>query len=165
MSPVPSLQSTALLKGRGDRADRTDPGGTVDIPFLRPTVTRGRLVLVAVLGAWLPLVVLTILQASSVGAGVRVVLEQQVALHVRGLVSIPLLILADRICVPRLWRIVDQFLAADLITDRLAFDAALARARHAMAPGHLRVAIVILGFVASAAVALSIPVDRLPEWH
>lgn len=128
-------------------------------------LTRGRLAVLAALLASVPIALLTIVQPHSAGLTWSALLEQQVGVHTRNLVSLPVLILADGLCMPRLWRIIDHFPAADLIVNRERFEAARARAMRALDSITGLITSVVLACVATGVVALSTPVTSLPAWH
>jgi hypothetical protein len=85
--------------------------------------------------------------------------------HGRLLVCVPLLLLADRLCTPRLFRIFNNFEREDIVVDRARFEAErdgvlrLFDSRLALIP------LVLLAYAASAVVVLSFPTGALPLWH
>jgi hypothetical protein len=85
-------------------------------------------VLVVSLFAWLPLLALSALQGNLLAGGAAVPFLADISVHVRFLVAIPLLILAELVVHQRMRPLVSQFLAEDLIpeTGRTRFDAAIA---------------------------------------
>src|SRR5215203_3311681 len=80
--------------------------------------------------AWLPLLLLSILEGRARGGAAGLPFLYDIELHVRLLVALPLLIAAERIVHERLQPLVRQFVARDLIPDaeRARFDAAVASA-------------------------------------
>jgi hypothetical protein len=86
-----------------------------------------RRVVVIPLFAWLPLLILSTLGGGAWGAAVKVPFAMDLEVHVRFLVALPLLILAELVVHQRLRPVVRQFLERDLIPDtsRARFDAAL----------------------------------------
>lgn len=89
-----------------------------------------RRVIAMVLLAWLPLLALSILDGNAWGQGVALTFLQDVEIHVRLLIAVPLLIVADVVMHRRVPRMVGLFLQRDLIPDssRARFDAAIAAA-------------------------------------
>jgi len=87
-----------------------------------------RRVLVISLFAWLPLLTLSALQGQMLGGGAAVPFLMDISVHVRFLIAIPLLIVAELVVHQRLRLLVNQFLEEDLIpeSDRTRFDAAIA---------------------------------------
>jgi hypothetical protein len=87
-------------------------------------------VLVISLSAWLPLLVLSALGGRMLGGGIAVPFLKDVDVHVKLLVVIPLLILAELVMHRRMSPLVAQFLKQDLIPERARaqFDAAVASA-------------------------------------
>jgi hypothetical protein len=92
-------------------------------------LTRRR-VLVAVLFTWVPLLLLAVAAGRAWGDGVALTLLQDIETHVRLLIAVPLLILAEVHVHRGLRRIVRHFVDNDLIPDatRSRFDAAIASA-------------------------------------
>jgi hypothetical protein len=89
-----------------------------------------RRVLVAALLAWLPLLLLSIAEGYAWGGGVALTFLQDVETHVRFLIAVPLLILAEVTVHRRLAPIVQLFVERGLIPDqsRPQFHAAVASA-------------------------------------
>jgi hypothetical protein len=87
-----------------------------------------RRVLVISLFAWLPLLTLSALQGQMLGGGAAVPFLMDISVHVRFLIAIPLLIVAELVVHQRLRLLVNQFLEEDLIPEsgRTRFDAAIA---------------------------------------
>jgi hypothetical protein len=87
-----------------------------------------RRVLVIPLFVWLPLLALSALQGQMLGGGVAVPFLGDISVHVRFLVALPLLIVAELVVHQRMRPLVNQFLAEDLIPEsgRTRFDAAIA---------------------------------------
>ncbi len=78
-----------------------------------------RRIIFLVLFAWLPLLVLSLLDGVAVGEAVRVPFIFDVDLHVRFLVSLPILIAAELIVHQRMRVVVGQFVAQGLVPDSL----------------------------------------------
>jgi hypothetical protein len=127
-----------------------------------------RRVLVTVLVAWLPLVLLSIVEGHAWGDSVRVPLIYDVELNVRFLLALPLLILAELTVHRRMRPVVGQFLDRGLIPDgaRPQFDAAIAssaRLRNSVAAEVLLIAFVYIvgvGVIWRTQGALD-----LPSWY
>ena len=87
-------------------------------------------ILVISLLAWLPLLVLSVVEGRAWGRGVTMPFFYDVDAHVRFLISLPLLVLAELIVHQRMRPVVRQFLDRGLVADaaRAKFDAALAAA-------------------------------------
>ena len=90
-----------------------------------------RRVLVIGLLAWLPLLVLSVVEGLAWGGGVTMPFLYDVDAHVRFLIALPLLVIAELVVHQRMRPVVRQFLDRGLIADesRAEFDAALASAR------------------------------------
>ena len=89
-----------------------------------------RRILVIALLAWLPLLVLSVLEGHAWGSGVTMPFLYDVDAHVRFLIALPLLVVAELVVHQRMRPVVRQFLERGLIADtaRAKFDAALASA-------------------------------------
>ena len=89
-----------------------------------------RRIVLLTLVAWLPLLVLSLLSGRAWGDAVTVPFLRDISVHVRFLVALPLLILAEVVVHQRMRPIVHQFLARGLIRDtsRARFEAAVASA-------------------------------------
>ena len=118
-----------------------------------------------VLLAWVPLLLLSIAEGHAWGDRVRLPFLHDVELHVRLLIALPLLILAELVVHQRMRPVVGQFLDRGLIPDaaRPQFDAAIAsamRLRNSVAAEVLLIALVYIvgvGFVWRTQVALDVP--------
>ncbi len=89
-----------------------------------------RRVLAMVLVAWLPLVLLSVVEGHAWGATVTLPMFYDVELHVRFLLALPLLIMAELTVHQRMRPVIGQFLERGMIPDhaRAQFDAAIASA-------------------------------------
>jgi len=89
-----------------------------------------RRIIVITLFAWLPLLILSVLDGRAWGDAVRVPFLLDVDVHARFLLAVPLLIVAELVVHQRMLPVVQQFLERGLIADasRARFDAALASA-------------------------------------
>jgi hypothetical protein len=123
-----------------------------------------RRVLVMALVAWVPLVLLSIVEGHAWGTTVRLPLLYDVELHLRLLLAVPLLILAELVVHRRMRPVVGQFLERGLIPDaaRAQFDAAIAsatRLRNSVAAEILLIAFVYIvgvGLVWRTQIALDV---------
>src|SRR3954471_17819712 len=88
---------------------------------------RHRRVLAMVLVAWVPLLLLSIAEGHVSGDRVTLPFLHDVELHVRLLIALPLLVLAELVVHQRMRPVVGQFLERGLIRDaaRPQFDAAI----------------------------------------
>jgi len=89
-----------------------------------------RRILVIALLAWLPLLVLSVVQGQAWGRGVAMPFLYDVDAHVRFLIALPLLVLAELVVHQRMRPVIRQFVERGLVADaaRAKFDAALASA-------------------------------------
>ena len=123
-----------------------------------------RRVLVMVALAWVPLLLLSIAEGHAWGDRVKLPFLRDVELHVRLLIALPLLIVAELFVHQRMRPVVGQFLDRGLIPDaaRPQFDAAIAsalRLRNSVAAEVLLIALVYIvgvGFVWRTQVALDV---------
>jgi hypothetical protein len=126
-------------------------------------ITPRQLALLAAAVTWLPLAALSVMRARADGTANT--FWHDFAVHGRCLISVPLLILADRLCVPRLWWIVSHFTKAGLIGNLERFDAATASARRAFDSRKTMIALAVAAWPASVAITLSYPLSSLPAWY
>jgi hypothetical protein len=124
---------------------------------------RRRIIAMALL-AWMPLLLLSVAEGHAWGDSVKLPFLYDVALHVRLLVALPLLIVAELIVHQRMRLVVRQFMERGLIPDatRAKFDAAIAsamRLRNSITAEVLLIAsvyVVGVGFVWRTQVALDV---------
>jgi hypothetical protein len=111
---------------------------------------RRRIVVISLV-AWLPLLVLSILGGRAWGAAVAVPFLLDVEVHVRFLVTLPMLIVAELVVHQRLRPVVRQFFERDLIpaVSRARFDAAVAGAQRLRNSVAAEVVLVVLVYVSS----------------
>jgi len=90
---------------------------------------RRRIIVLALL-AWAPLLLLSVAEGHAWGDSVKLTFLRDVEVHVRLLLALPLLILAELVVHQRMRPVVRQFVARGLIPDatRAKFDAAIASA-------------------------------------
>jgi len=126
-------------------------------------ITSRQLAPLAAAVTWLPLAALSVMHARANGTTNS--FWHDFAVHGRCLVSVPALILADRLCVPRLWWIVSHFTKAGLIGDLERFDAATRWARRAFESRNAMIALAVAAWPAAVAITLSYPANNLPAWY
>jgi hypothetical protein len=123
-----------------------------------------RRIIVMVLLAWMPLLLLSVAEGHAWGDSVKLPFLYDVSLHVRLLIALPLLIVAELIVHQRMRLVVQQFMERGLIPDatRAKFDAAIAsamRLRNSITAEVLLIAFVYVvgvGFVWRTQVALDV---------
>ena len=108
-----------------------------------------RRVVAITLFAWLPLLILSVLGHRAWGTGVTVPFVTDIEIHIRFLVALPLLIVAELVVHQRMRPVVRQFLERDLVPDesRARFDAAVdsaVRLRNSVAAEVMLIAFVYL---------------------
>jgi hypothetical protein len=167
MSPVPSGQRSAL-GGLGDDGGRDLE--LIPVAFGTParssvTPNLGRVALIAALVSWAPLVVLSTMHGFAGSLLDPTGWSAHIAVHARSLVTVPILIIAEGICLPRLWRISNHFADAALVAKRRNLVDAIIVAQRAMASRVARLCIIALAFVAALTIALSFPTAQVPAWH
>lgn len=86
-----------------------------------------RRILFLILLTWLPLLMLSLLSGQATGGGVRVSFLYDLEMHIRFLVALPLLLLAEWVSHNRLRPVVVQFIERGIITpqNRAGFDACI----------------------------------------
>jgi len=127
-----------------------------------------RRVIASVLLAWVPLLVLSFAEGHAWGGNVKLPFFRDIEMHVRLLLAVPLLILAELVVHQRMRPVVKQFLARGVIPEAALarFDAAVAsaiRLRNSIAAEVLMIALVYVvgvGFIWRTQVALDVS-----SWH
>src|SRR6185312_14995018 len=128
-------------------------------------VRHSRVALWAALITWLPLPILVVLETGSLnGLSARSFLTA-IGPHARYLVCVPLLIIADVVCPPRLWRVVEHFGSSGIIGDPAALER-LTTSGHRWFDSRLaRIVIVVLAYIATAFIVVTYQPQWIPEWH
>jgi hypothetical protein len=110
-----------------------------------------RRIVVLSLIAWLPLLILSILGGRAWGAAVAVPFLRDVEVHIRFLLTLPLLIVAELIVHQRLRPVVRQFLERDLVppASRARFDAAVAAAQRLRNSVVVEALLIVLVYIVS----------------
>ena len=127
-----------------------------------------RRIVVSVLLAWVPLLVLSLAEGHAWAGSVTLPFFHDIEMHVRLLLALPLLIMAELVVHRRMRPVVGQFMTRGLVTHeaRAKFDAAIASAmrwRNSIAAEVLLIAIVYVvgvGFIWRTQVALDVT-----SWH
>jgi len=109
---------------------------------------RRRVVIISML-CWLPLLILSALGGRAWGQAVAVPFLKDIDTHIRFLVALPLLIVAELVVYQRMRPLVRQFLERGLIPDtsRARFDAALPAAMRLRNSVHVEVALFVLVYI------------------
>ena len=126
-----------------------------------------RRAILAVAIAWLPLALLTLLRGDFMRADHANAFILDIGCHGRFLITLPLLVLAEARCAPRLTAIAGQFCAAGLIpeADRPAYERAVASTARLLKSRTVEVAAFILAYALVASLIVSKPVAAVPLWH
>ena len=128
-------------------------------------IARRNLALLSAAVTWMPLAVFSAVQMGTADVPGAAAFWPDFGVHGRYLISVPLLILGDAVCVPRLWRIIEHFTDAGLIGDLERFDAAKASARRGFNSRKALIGLALLAFIAAALVTGSYEFERLPGWY
>jgi hypothetical protein len=124
-----------------------------------------RATLVALIG-WLPLAVLAVAHGQGDGGFAMGSFFSDFATYARSLVAAPLLILAERDCLPKLGAVAGHFLSAGLVPDseRPRFGEAVSSTRRLLDSQSVEILVVILAYFATAAlIRFSSEADK-PQW-
>jgi hypothetical protein len=121
----------------------------------------------AVLVGWAPLVVLAIVESLIRQNHVADSFFSDFAVHARSLVAVPLFILAEADCLPRLGRVARHFVDAGLIReqDRGRFDAAIVSTQRLLDSKLSELIVVVLAYGLVLTLMLNIPQSQFPAWH
>lgn len=122
-----------------------------------------RRIVVVLLVAWLPLLLLSVIEGKAMGGGVAVPFFYDFAVHIRFLVALPLLFIAEFVAHQRLRPVVKAFEAGGLIPvdARERFDAALGSAFKARNAVFAELVIIALVYGVGVLVVLNhyVPID------
>ncbi len=139
--------------------DRKEPddfslvlGGPLFHFFIRARLTTGTLdllkrrVIAISLFAWLPLLVISVLSGNAVGGAIKVPFFYDVDAHVRFLVALPLLLVAELVVHQRMRRIVRQFVERGIVPppSLTAFEAIIGSAMRLRNSVAIEVSLIIL---------------------
>jgi hypothetical protein len=111
----------------------------------------GRRALLAAAVAWVPLAVLAAVQGYALSDTPRESLLLDLSAYARFLVALPLLVLAEAVCLPRLGLIARHFGAAGLVSeaDRTRYDELIASTRRSLHSRRVALALVLAAYTAS----------------
>lgn len=117
--------------------------------------------------AWLPLGLLSAVQDPFLEHSALASFLSDIAVHARGLVTLPLLLAAEALLAPRLEAIGMTFLGSELVTDahRGRFASAATSTRQLRGSLGVELGIVALTAATLATLALSVPGSELPGWQ
>jgi hypothetical protein len=121
----------------------------------------------AVLVGWAPLAMLAIVEEVIMRNDVAKSFFYDFAVHARFLVAVPLLILAEADCTPRLGKVARQFIDAGLITapERESYDAAIASTQRLLDSRLSEMIVVGLAYGLVLILLLNLPEGQFPAWQ
>jgi hypothetical protein len=130
-----------------------------------PHVMRRAVLALAI--AWLPLAVLTIVRGDFIRPDHANAFILDIGCCARYLIALPLLVLAEALCAPRLTAIARQFVTAGLISeaDRPAYERAVASTTRLLRSRAAEIAAFILAYALVVSVVASKPDAAMPLWH
>ena len=125
-----------------------------------------RRMLLVVLVAWLPLILLALLQSLWLRVDHVTPLLWEIGVHARYLLAAPLLVLAEAACVPHLNAIVRHFIGSGLVDerDRGRFGDAVAGTRTLLQSPLAEIVVVALAYAVVLAAITTHSLDLLPPW-
>jgi hypothetical protein len=120
-----------------------------------------------VLVAWIPLVVLSLVQEGFRYGTATASLLADFGAHARYLVALPLLVMADRICGGRLTAIAHYFLDGGMVPDaeRSHFNELVVSTRRWCESLWIALAIVVCTYALLLSLLAFMPRDEIPFWH
>ena len=126
-----------------------------------------RRAILAVAIAWLPLALLTLVRGDFMRADHANAFILDIGCYARYLITLPLLVLAEALCAPRLTAIARQFITAGLIAeaDRPAYEQAVASTRRLLQSRIVEFVTFILAYALVVSVIVSKPDAALQLWH
>jgi hypothetical protein len=118
--------------------------------------------LLAGTAAWLPLLLLVVPDADALRSFLA-----DIAVHARYLVALPMLMLAESLCRPRLSALARHFAQSGLVTDadRTRFEATTESTRRRLDSPIAEVGVILLAYVAALGINRLAAVDMLPPWQ
>jgi len=130
-----------------------------------PQVVRRALLAIAI--CWLPLALLTFLHGDFLRPDYGNAFVFDFGTHARFLIAVPLLILAESLCVPRLAAIVRHFAASGLVRapDRPTYERAVESTRRLLRLKVVEILAFALAYALVAWMVIGAPVGELPLWH
>ena len=126
----------------------------------------GRRALLLVSIGWAPLLLLAIAESALAGSDEITPMLREVGLHARYLVAVPLLVLAENVCAPRLNDIVRQFVVGGVVrkSEVGRLDEAVASTRRLLDSTGAEIVVVALAYAFVGAAMISHPLDQAPAW-
>ena len=136
--------------------------------LIRPNqLNVGRRAVLIVLIGWVPLVLLTLVAATTQGHEVITSLLRETGVHARYLFAAPLLILAERECASQLTAVVMRFVDSALVPDRSRprLRSSINSTRTLLDSTIVEITIIVIAYLVVAAAIWSHPPDAIPVWH
>jgi hypothetical protein len=126
----------------------------------------GRRALLVVLLAWVPLLVLAVVESVSARLDIITPVLREVGLHARYLIAAPLLVLAEATCVPQLNAIVRHVRDGGFIDERnrSRLDEAVASTHRLLRSRAAEICVFALAYVVVLTTILSRAPDQVPVW-
>ncbi len=124
----------------------------------------GRRALLAASISWVPLALLTLVHAGW-RTDLAISFYRDAAVHVRFLVSVPALILAERVCLPRLTRLARHFVRAGIVCHVDEFMEIVRRTRREIASVWTRIGLVVLAYALTSIFLRPDSIAGLPAWN
>src|SRR5262245_3256966 len=122
--------------------------------------------LVLALVAWLPLLLLAAVQGVALGASPRDSFLLDPSAYARYLVALPVLVLAERICLPPLARIADHFVRAGIVSeaDRPRYESLIASSRRLLQSHRTEIALLLVAYLATLALPNAYYPSDVSSW-
>src|SRR5215475_660427 len=130
-----------------------------------PRVARRAILAVAI--AWVPLALLTLVRGDFIRPDHANAFILDIGCFARYLIALPMLVIAESVCAPRLSAIAWQFVTSGLIADadRPAYERAVVSTGRLLRSPVAEVAAFILAYALVVSVVASKPDTALPLWH
>ncbi|MFC7286761.1 hypothetical protein ACFQPC_01815 [Herminiimonas glaciei] len=167
--PAPPAPGSGKDDGTGTEASAAQPfsggplykiQGVVGLLAVdKPNVLRRALFAMAL--CWLPLAFLTALPGHDNSS-----FWPDFGTHARYLIVVPLLIIAEGICIPRIGALASHFLESEIVADaqRQAFLDIIASTQRLLNMLWIEVAVIVLAYLCIAAIYEARPFDGVPAW-
>lgn len=123
--------------------------------------------IVCVVAGWLPLALITAVQSAILHDGSFMSFLSDYSVHARSLIAVPMLIVAEAVCLPRLSAIARHFHETGLIApnDMQAFRRAVSSTRRLRDSMRLEVALLALAIITIVTAEFTVPHHLFPPWQ
>ncbi len=133
----------------------------------RPEIKTARGVWLVLLIGWAPLPMLVLAQLLVRKDPAMLTFFSDFGVHARSLLAAPLLVVSEKICLPRLADVAEHFLSGGLVSesDRGRFESAVSSTKALAGSTLARLLAIVLSYVVVVALLSYLPPQVYPRWH